>query len=132
MLIGEVAQATGVTTKTLRYYEAEGLLPPPARTAGGYRDYPPATIDRVAFIKRAQAAGLTLAQINEVLVIRDAGSAPCAHVATLVDERLDAVDRRLRELQDTRRELLDLRKRLDELDPTDCPPHAICAAMPLP
>lgn len=130
MLIGELATATGVTTKTLRFYEAEELLPEPDRTAAGYRDYPATAVDRVAFIRQAQAAGLTLAQIGQVLAIRDGGDPPCAHVAELVDDRLEEVARRLDELERTRTELLALRGRLDRLDPAACHDGAICAAIP--
>ncbi len=131
MLIGEVADATGVTTKTLRFYESDGLLPEPARTAGGYRDYPTEAVGRVTFIRQAQAAGLTLAQIREILAVRDDGHQPCEHVALLVGERLQEVDRRLEELQGTRRELLALRERLEELDPADCGAGTVCAAIGL-
>ncbi len=129
MLIGEVAHATGVTAKTLRFYESDGLLPEPARTAGGYRDYPTEAVGRVTFIRQAQAAGLTLAQIREILAVRDDGQPPCEHVAALVGERLREVERRLEELQGTRRELLALRQRLDELDPADCGVGTVCAAI---
>lgn len=129
MRIGEVADATGVTTKTLRYYEHEGLLHEPARTASGYRDYPHRAVERVRFIKQAQAAGLTLSQIGEILAVREGGRAPCDHVAALVDDRLDEVERRLAELREARRQLHDLRRRLDALDPADCPPDEICIAV---
>jgi DNA-binding transcriptional MerR regulator len=129
MLIGEVAEVTGVSTKTLRFYEDEGLLHEPDRTAGGYRDYRPDVIDRVVFIRQAQAAGLTLNQIAEVLTIRDGGRAPCGHVARLVDDRLADVEARLAELGHTRRQLRELRSRLDELDTADCPPDDICVAV---
>ncbi|CAN5461745.1 hypoxia response transcriptional regulator [soil metagenome] len=129
MLIGEVADATGVSTKTLRYYEREGLLHAPARTPGGYRDYQPQAIDRVGFIKQAQAAGLTLQQIGQVLTIRDDGHPPCAHVAELVDQRLADVEQHLAALQHTNAELREVRSRLDELEPVDCEPGAICSAI---
>lgn len=129
MLIGQVADATGVSTKTLRYYEREGLLHEPARTSGGYRDYQPQVIDRVGFIKRAQAAGLTLQQIGQVLAIRDDGHPPCGHVAELVDQRLADVEQHLVDLRQTRAELREVRSRLDELQPVDCDPGAICSAI---
>ena len=129
MRIGQLAAATGVTTKTLRYYESEGLLHEPDRTPSGYRDYPADTIDRLAFIRHAQASGLTLRQIREILEIRDGGHAPCHHVADLVEHRLDEVERRLRELQHTQQQLRQLKQRLDTLEPADCPPSAICAAI---
>lgn len=130
MLIGELATATGVSTKTLRFYESDGLLPEPARTAAGYRDYTTSAITRVTFIRQAQAAGLTLAQIREILDIRDGGLPPCHHLADLVDHRLDEIAQRLRELDNTRRELLALRQRLDRLDPANCANETICAAIP--
>jgi DNA-binding transcriptional MerR regulator len=129
MRIGEVASTTGVTTKTLRFYEAEGLLHGPERTASGYRDYPPEAVDRVAFIRHAQAAGLTLRQIREILAVRDDGQAPCRHVADLVDRRLAEVEQRLRELRATRTQLRQLAQRLEALGPADCPPSTICAAI---
>jgi DNA-binding transcriptional MerR regulator len=129
MRIGEVARATGVSTKTLRFYEAEGLLPEPNRTASGYRDYHPDVVGRVTFVRQAQSAGLTLAQIGEVLAIRDGGQPPCEHVAALVEQRLDEVNRRLAELERTRRDLLALRHRLDDLDPSECRDGDICVAI---
>lgn len=129
MLIGEVAAATGASTKTLRYYEGRRLLHEPARTPGGYRDYRPEVVDRIAFIRRAQAAGLTLRQIGDVLQVRDGGRAPCDHVAAMVDARLAEVEQRLAELERTRAQLHDLRSRLVDLDPADCPPDGICVAV---
>lgn len=76
MRIGEVATATGVTTKTLRYYEDIGLLPPPARQANGYRNYSPDTRTRVEFITRGRKAGLSLANLRVLLDLRDTGQAP--------------------------------------------------------
>lgn len=129
MRIGRLAAATGVTAKTVRYYESERLLHEPNRTPSGYRDYPADVVDRVAFIRHAQAAGLTLRQIREILEVRDGGHAPCHHVADLVVHRLDEVEGRLRELQHTRAQLRQLKQRLDTLDPADCAPSAICSAV---
>lgn len=129
VLIGALAAATGVPAKTLRFWEAEGLLHEPDRTAGGYRDYPVATIDRVGFVRRAQGAGLTLRQIGEILAVRDGGQAPCRHVADLVERRLTEVEQRLQELADTRTQLRTLRRRLSALDPADCDPSTICVAV---
>lgn len=129
MRIGELAAAAGVTAKTLRFYEAEGLLHEPSRTSAGYRDYGPAAVARVRFVRQAQAAGLTLRQIGEILEVRDGGQAPCRHAADLVEQRLAEVEQRLRELRATRAQLRGLRERLEALDPADCPPQAICAAV---
>lgn len=132
MLIGEVAKATDVTVKTLHYYESRGLLHEPARTASGYRDYGADAIDRVAFIRNAQASGLTLRQISEILAVRDRGVSPCRHMAELVDERLAFVETRLLDLRRTQRELRDLRSRLHALDPARCDRATICAAVQRP
>lgn len=129
MLIGELAREAGVTAKTLRYYEDEGLLHEPERTPAGYRDYPADVVARVEFIRHAQAAGLTLRQIQAVLTIRDDGQAPCAHVAELAADRLADVERRLQELRRTRAQLRQLRHRLEELDPARCQPASICSAI---
>lgn len=120
MLIGELADATGVTAKTLRFYEQRGLLAEPARTDGGYRDYPPAAVARVRFVKDAQAAGFTLAQIDEILTIRDGGQPPCDHVATLVDQRLAEVKQRLHELETVRQQLQSIAARAVQSTPDDC------------
>lgn len=129
MRIGQLAERAGVSAKTLRFYEAEGILPAPARTPAGYRDYDPSAADRVVFVRQARAAGLTLAQIREVLAVRDDGRPPCRHVAGFVDDRLAHVDRRLEELAATRRQLLVLRERLQTLQPADCAPEEFCSAM---
>ena len=132
MLIGELAERTGVPTRTLRFYEHRGLLHPPARTDAGYRVYEEGVADRVAFIRRAQAAGLTLAQIGETLAVSDGGRRPCEHVARQVETRLEEVEQRLADLEATRRELFELSLRLDALEPEDCRPDAICAAIDTP
>ena len=69
MRIGQLAEATGTTTKTLRFYEESGLLPPAERLASGYRDYAEDAVGRVGFIHRGQAAGLTLAQIRQICLL---------------------------------------------------------------
>jgi DNA-binding transcriptional MerR regulator len=76
MRIGEVAAQAGVTTKAIRYYERIGLLAPPARTEAGYRRYDAGTLTRLRFVRAAQAVGLSLGEIREVIAFRDRGVAP--------------------------------------------------------
>ncbi|MBS3941757.1 MAG: MerR family transcriptional regulator [Actinobacteria bacterium] len=129
MRIGELAATADTTTKTLRFYEERGLLPAPRRTASGYRDYPASMVNRVGFIRAAQASGLTLAQIGEILAIRDEDRPPCTHVVALVDQRLADVEDALAQLLSVREELRGLRTRAVALDPADCAPGNICAAV---
>lgn len=120
MRIGEAAGRAGVPAKTIRFWEDQHLLPPPARTAAGYRDYDPAILERLAFIRHAQAAGLTLEHIRQILGIRDGGQPPCAHVAGLITQRLAEVQARLAELARTRDQLAELADRAAAQDPADC------------
>lgn len=92
MRIGELAAQSGVSAKTLRFWESAGLLADPARTPSGYRDYDPKVLDRLSFIRHGQAAGLTLAEIRQVLAISDNGEPPCAHLTDLIDQHLAEVD----------------------------------------
>src|SRR3954471_3763403 len=117
MRIGELAAATGTTTKTLRFYEESGLLPPPDRAANGYRDYGPEALARLDFIYRARAAGMTLAQIREVIDIRDSGDAPCHHVHHLLTARLADVNRQIADLQALRATLTQQRDHAETADP---------------
>ena len=120
MRIGKIAGRAGVPAKTIRFWEDQRLLPPPGRTPSGYRDYDPEVLDRLAFIRHAQAAGLTLQAIRQVLEIRDGGQPPCAHVTDLIARRLAEVDTRLAELTRTRDQLVVLAARAAAQDPADC------------
>lgn len=126
MRIGELAAATGTTTKTLRFYEDSGLLPPAERTANGYRDYGQEATARLDFIRRGRAAGLTLAEIREVLDIRDAGTAPCRHVKELLDIRLTALDQQIADLQALRANVAHLRDDAAQANPSECHPEDVC------
>ena len=126
MRIREVAAATGATTKTLRFYEQAGLLQPAERTPSGYRRYDLDVVERVHFIRRGQAAGLTLAEIRTILEIRDAGDAPCAHVERLLADRLDDIDRQITELHRLRASVAALHRAATEAEPDSCAPDTIC------
>jgi DNA-binding transcriptional MerR regulator len=120
MRIGEVAGRAGVTAKTIRFWEDQHLLQHPARTAAGYRDYDPVIVERLTFIRHAQAAGLTLEHIRQILDIRDSGQPPCVHVTVLIAQRLGEVEARLAELTRTRDQLVVLAARAAAQDPADC------------
>ena len=126
MRIGELAAQAGISTKAIRYYEQIGILTPPARTASGYRSYDEAALGRLGFVRAAQAVGLTLGEIRQVVAFRDGGQAPCAHVTDLLQRHAADLDRRIRELQQLRGELRQLAGRAGTLDPEQCPPERVC------
>lgn len=126
MLIGEVAEKTGVPRQTIRFYERQGLLPAPQREANGYRHYGNATITRLQFIRSAQAAGLSLIEIKSIVGLRDDGETPCAHVSNLLDSKLHSIRARQRELAVLESELDHLLDTSRGLDPCDCSEEGIC------
>jgi MerR family transcriptional regulator, copper efflux regulator len=129
MLIGDLGAAAGISTKTIRFYEQSGLLQAPPRTSGGYRDYPAAAAGRLAFIRQAQTAGLTLAEIGGILRIRDGGQAPCQHVTALIAQHLGQVEQRIAELTRTRDALADLHRKAVRTEPADCKESQICTIL---
>ena len=119
-----------MTTKALRFYEQGGLLPEPARTPSGYRDYDATALARLRFIKAAQAAGLTLAEVKQVVAVRDSAGSPCGHVAALLDRHAAELDARIGDLTAARAEVDRLRQRARGLDPADCASSAVCHVIP--
>lgn len=105
MRIGELADAVSVPSKTIRYYEAIGLLPTPPRHANGYRSYDPSAGDRLRFVKAAQAVGFTLTEIKQILSLRDAGEEPCTHVLDLVDRRARDITEQIAALEQMQADL---------------------------
>lgn len=96
--IGQLAKAADVASSTLRYYERRGLVQPDNRSEGNYRLYSPETLDRVRFIRAAQATGFTLDDVATLLDVRVAANAPCEDVQVLMEERLADVKNRMAEL----------------------------------
>lgn len=105
LFIGKVAEKTGLSPKTIRYYEAIGLLPKPERSEHRYRLYSPEAIELLKFIKKAQGLGLKLSEIREIIAIRQQGELPCLHVRAMFQEKLKDLDRKITELQTLRDEL---------------------------
>jgi MerR family mercuric resistance operon transcriptional regulator len=96
LTIGQLADEGGVGVETIRFYQRKGLLDLPAR-AGGIRRYDARDVRRLHFIKRAQAAGFTLAEIGELLAL-DAGE-DRARARALAEQRIAALDEKIAELQ---------------------------------
>lgn len=110
--IGQLARESGVSAKTLRYYEEIDLLRPAGRTVSGYRLYDDEVVRRLRFVRRAQTLGLSLADIRAILEISDEGRVPCEHVVGIVDRELKRIAAQVRRLRELRGELRDLRARL--------------------
>jgi MerR family transcriptional regulator, mercuric resistance operon regulatory protein len=104
----ELAGRTGVNPETLRYYERRGLLDPPPRTAGGYRDYPAAAVDLLRFVKRAQELGFTLQEVEELVHLNDGGPDGCEAARSLAHARRADLEARIADLQRMRGSLADL------------------------
>ena len=105
LLIGELAERTGVAAPTIRYYESLGLLKTPARSAAGYRRYSAGAVAELSFIRKAQALGFTLDEIAEIVKLTRAGRTPCDHVLSLAHQHLAAVEERIQQLQRFRDQL---------------------------
>ena len=122
MLIGELADATGVGVETLRFYEREELLPEPPRSDAGYRLYGGDAVRRVRFILQAKELGFTLSETRELLDLRVTDTAACDDVAARARAKIEAVDSRICDLRRVRRALDELLAACAANEETDeCP-----------
>jgi DNA-binding transcriptional MerR regulator len=115
--ISDLAREADVPVSTLRYYEREGLLEPDSRTKANYRVYSDGAVERLHFIRTAQTAGFTIADIKQLLELRSGDTTCCKTVRPLIESRLSHVDTQIHELQQIRRTLdsfLEICKRSDE------------------
>lgn len=104
--IGELARLAGVTPDTIRYYEKENMMDAPARSAGGFRLYNEADLQRLKFIRHAKQLGLTLEAIRDLLMIRiDPEHHTCQESKDIVNARLQEIEQRIAELQIMQRSL---------------------------
>ena len=126
MRIGQLAAQAGFSVRTIRFYEQIGLLPAPHRTPAGYRSYDQDAVTRLRFVRSAQTLGLSLAEIAEVLRIRDYQGPPCSYVAELLEAHISALEIRIKELSALRDELRARRPLGDEPDPARCGPDQVC------
>jgi DNA-binding transcriptional MerR regulator len=98
LLIGQVTELSGVPIKTIRYYESLGLIKSSAITEGGFRQFLPDVLARLAFIKRAQNLGLNLEEIGEILNVYDQGQPPCSEIQEKLEEKLVQIDHQIAQL----------------------------------
>ncbi|MGH8634939.1 MAG: heavy metal-responsive transcriptional regulator [Burkholderiales bacterium] len=102
LTIGKVARSAGLAIDTVRYYELEGLLEKPARTASGYRHYRPDVVARLRFIRQAKDLGFSLSEIKGLLALRVAPGKSCADVRAHAEHKIADVDRRIASLKRVR------------------------------
>ena len=103
--IGQIAARAGVSPDLIRHYERVGLLPPPARTSGGYRTYPAAVVERVQLIRNAVRVGFSLRDLAAFFRTRHAGGAPCRQVRAAAEQILQKVDQQIADLKSSRQTL---------------------------
>jgi Cd(II)/Pb(II)-responsive transcriptional regulator len=111
MKIGELAQVAQCTVETVRYYEKEGLLPAPARTAGNFRVYGPEHLERLRFIRNCRALDMSHEEIHTLLRLADQPAEGCGAINAVFDQHIAHVDERIRELVHLKEQLGSLRQR---------------------
>lgn len=120
MKIGELARAAGITAKTIRFYEGEGLIPNPPRTNSGYRAYADADVGRLEFILKAKRLGLSLGEIKGILRLHDRSEPTCVHVRTLLEEKMAQIETAIQDLLGFKEELRSLGAQTTSI--VDCRP----------
>ena len=120
MKIGELASATGLSTKTIRFYESEGLIPDPPRFTSGYRSYAHSDVARLEFILKAKRLGLSLDEIKGILKLHDRSEPTCVHVRSLLQDKVAQIDTVIQDLLGFKEELESLRDYATTL--VDCRP----------
>ena len=120
--IGDVAERGGVNLQTIRYYEREGLLPEPPRLASGYRLFPEAAVRRVRFIKRAQELGFSLAEIRELLSLRENANAGAQDLRERARAKVADIEEKIRTLRAMKKALNALAESCPGCGPlSECP-----------
>ena len=117
MKIGELAVASATQIETIRFYEREGLIPPPGRSAGNYRLYDDSHVQRLIFIRRCRGLDMALDEIRTLLRFIDQPGADCGEVNQVLDDHIGHVAKRIQELRALEVELRDLRSRCQSTSP---------------
>lgn len=107
--IGELAGQTGYTVEAIRHYERAGLMPKPARSAGNYRLYGSAHLERLQFIRRCRSLDMALDEIRALLAVHDEPDQSCGTVNAMLDLHITQVAERIAQLRALERQLRDIR-----------------------
>ena len=121
MNIGRLSGLTGVTAKTIRYYESIGLIPEPPRKPNGYRDYGDSDVEVLRFVSKARLLGFPLKDVTQLLSLLQDRDRSSAEVKALTESHIADIEQRIEELQSVRRTLLDLSQRCHGNTRPDCP-----------
>ncbi|MEM9001972.1 MAG: heavy metal-responsive transcriptional regulator [Cyanobacteria bacterium P01_F01_bin.86] len=122
--IGQVSAQSDLPVKTIRFYEERGLIEAASRTSGGFRLFEPTVLKRLSFIRRSQALGLSLSDIQDILDIADSGQRPCQNVRHKFQEKIVEIENRieqLKKLKEQLRILMDEADKVETLDADICP-----------
>jgi DNA-binding transcriptional MerR regulator len=120
MRIGELAKRTETLVETIRFYEHAGVLAPPARTLGGYRNYASGDIQRLTFIRRCRELGFSLDEVRGLLKLADRSNDSCSSVCEVASKQLDEVLQKLARLRRLERSLSSLKNSCDGGRIRDC------------
>ncbi len=115
--VSEVSQLLGINSQTLYFYERIGLIPPPQRSRSGYRLFCEEDIERLRFITRTKALGLTLDEIKEILTLKEGQSLTCRAVHERLAAKLTQIESQIQQLQALQHELKPLLERCQVADP---------------
>lgn len=122
--IGQVSDQTQLPVKTIRFYEERGLIQAARRTSGGFRLFAPTVLTRLGFIRRSQALGLSLNDIQSILDIADNGQRPCQNVRHKFQAKIVEIENRIQELEQLKGQLQTLMRDADQTETLDaeiCP-----------
>ncbi|MDP1715661.1 MAG: heavy metal-responsive transcriptional regulator [Anaerolineales bacterium] len=130
MHIGELAKRSGLSEKTIRYYESIGILPPPQRGSNGYREFDEQNLERARFAAGARSLGFSLDDITEILAMQHRGETPCRTVLNLIEQKANQIAEHVRLLQQMEKELRQLYKLasnfpIEDIDGKDCICHLV-------
>ena len=121
MNISKASEATGLTPKTIRYYESIGLVSPAGRRDNGYRDYGPQHIRELRFVSHARELGSSLEECGDLLELYNNKSRKSADVKALAEARIEDIDQKIARLQTVRNSLQQLAGCCRGDDRPECP-----------
>lgn len=127
--ITALARQTGVSSKSLRYWEALGLLPKASRSRAGYRLFSSEAVAYVGFVKKSKVMGLTLKQMQQVLRLARDGRSPCAMVETWIDARIAELETEIQSLTKQLSALKRIQRRYSIEAPADARPQVCCSLL---